>query len=79
MTALELTGMQRGLVPSRVCVRYTGLHHSTIIRAIEGNRLKGERIGTKKWFVEWSDFRRYVGPTISLSLPVTASAAMERA
>lgn len=78
MTTLELNGMQRGLVPSRVCVRYTGLHHSTLIRAIESKRLKGERIGSKKWFVDWADFRRYVGPTLAQGLPVTASAAMEQ-
>lgn len=78
MNERELLAVQRGLVPSRVCTKYTGYHTSSLTRAVAAGRLRGERIGQRLLFIEWADFIRYVGPGLASSLPETATAAMER-
>lgn len=58
-----------GYVPTRVCVRLTGLALSTITKAIAARQLNAQRVGQKLWFVEWTDFLRWVGPLVAATLP----------
>ncbi len=69
--------LQLGMVPAQVCVVLTGYYLATLHRAVDSQRLKGERV-QRRLYIDWTAFLGYVG-AMAQTLPQTAAAAVEKA